>query len=551
MPPRSTPNPHILGAVLWALLLTLAAGSFAQGFDPQRYYQQCLAFESGGDLETARHSCLNAIAADPGFDLARLAVARIELALGNLPAAESQLEQARRSSDETEYRLLLAEVYIESSRYGEAESELLAARSEVSAAGPELRSRHSYLLGEMERRSGQFSEALDRFRSAVRAQPSSLQYTLALASLLFEVGELDEARAVLESHVAQFGDPQEAGVNSLLGWTLWAQGDLGRAAQELERAMSLRGAGFGAAQARDLRALGLVYYGLGEVQAGGLAFREAAARGNLFETFLSGNLTWVLLLLLIVALHLIGESRVGGQPLEQGDDSDYATLWSVGTVYRIAGVALLLSLPLAMAYGVARYGNLLAMFTPVQDGDTRAVLFITFSLVVAWGAWRSAARNGWQPKTALLGTIGRPSQESGAAKGVLLGLLMLAATFVYRAYLPEWEWLGNHFLDLAHLTTAAAVALLVIPLSEIYFRSFAFPAFERRYGPEMAIIISAVLSALIFTTPAPLLLGIGLVLATVYRGSRNGALTFTAMATLHWGLLLAVLTLPLARSLFL
>lgn len=551
MPPRSTVSSRILGALLWALALVLATNALAQGFDPQRYYQQCLAFEEGGDLETARHSCLNAIAADPQFDLARLAVARIELALGNLTAAESQLQQARGSSDETEYRLLLAQVFIESGRYGEAESELLAARPAVAAAGADLRSRHAYLLGEMERRRGRFNVALDHFRSAVRALPSDLEYTLALASLLFEVGELEEARTVLESHVAQFGDPREAVVNSLLGWTLWAQGDLGRAAQELERAMSLRGAGFGAAQARDLRALGLVYYGLGEVQDGSLAMQEAAARGNLFETFLSGNLTWVLLLLLMVALHLIGESRVGGQPLEQGDDSDYATMWSVGTVYRIAGVALLLSLPLAMAYGVVRYGNLLAMFTPVQDGDTRAVLFIAFSLVVAWGAWRTAARNGWQPRATLLGTVGRPSRENGTSTGVLLGLLMLAATFVYRAYLPDWEWLGNHFLDLAHLTTAAAVALLVIPLSEIYFRSFAFPAFERRYGPEMGILISAVLSALIFATPAPLLLGIGLVLATAYRGSRNGALTFTAMATLHWGLLIAVVTVPLARSLFL
>lgn len=528
---------------LVALLWLLSAMATAQTFNPDRYHRQCLAFEQGGDYETARESCLNALAADPTHRQARLSLARVELALGNLAAAENALMQIGTSVTTAEPQLLLAELLIRSARYPEAEAALaeagrrIATLGDRSSAGP-----HSFLLGDLAERRGRFTEALERYRDAVRLEPGERRNRIRLASLLFEMGDADAAQQELQTYLSGAGDSGDVEVSSLLGWTLWAQGDLTGAARELERSLALRSARDGEAQARDLRALGLVYYGLGDGRAGGLALREATRRGNLFTTFFSGNLAWLLLLLLLLAVHLIGESRIG---VTSGvDTTDGPRAWNVGQVYGIAWVGLLTGLPLAVLYGVFRYDNLLALLTPIQSSDTRAIFFIVFAIMVAWGSWRRAALNGWPPAGVLL------SGGERAPVGVLLGAAMLALTLAYRIYMPEGPWRGDFFLDLAHLTPAVAAAMALIPLTEIFFRAFAFPAFENRYGTPFAVLISGSLSALVFATPALLLLALGLTLATVYRSNRSGAMTFAAQLTLHLGLLFAVVLFPWARSLF-
>lgn len=530
-------------AALLATLLALAGSTMAQTFNPDRYYRQCLTFEQGGDYETARQSCLNALAADPRHTPAQLALARIELALGDLSAAESGLIQVRDRIDSAEPDLLLAEAYIRSSRYPEAESALQGAARKISASGDgRLAARHAFLQGELAERRGRFGEALEHYREASRREPGTRRNRVRLASLLLEMGDAEAAQSQLEAYLSASGKPADAEVSGLLGWALWAQGDLTEAASALERSVSLRNPREGAAQARDLRALGLVYYGLGDARAGGLALREAARRGNLFTTFFSGNLAWLLLLLLLLAVHLIGESRIGVTSSAQTGDG--AKLWTVGHVYTIAATGLLLGLPAAVLYGFLRYDNLLALLTPVQGSDARAVFFIVFSLVVAIGARRRAALNGWQPGPVLL------SGSQDVPAGVTLGATMLAATLAYQMYMPASEWRGDFFLDLAHLTPAVAAAMALIPFSELFFRAFAFPAFESRYGTGFAVLISGSLSTLVFVTPVPLLLAMGLILATAYRSKRSGSFTLAAQFTLHLGLLFAVLLFPWARSLF-
>jgi tetratricopeptide (TPR) repeat protein/membrane protease YdiL (CAAX protease family) len=525
-----------------AVLLCLLPAAAAQTFDPDRYHRQCLAFEQGGDYETARESCLNALAADPNHHPARLSLARIELALGNLGAAENALRQLGTGMTAAEPQLLLAELLIRGERFPEAEAALAEAGRRIRAGGElALAGRHAFLLGELAEARGRFSEALGHFQEAVRREPGDRRNRLRLASLLFEMGEAEAAQAELQAYLSGAGG-RDAEVSSLLGWTLWAQGDLDGAARELERSLALRNTREGEAAARDLRALGLVYYGLGDGPAGSLALREATRRGNLFTTFFSGNLAWLLLLLLLLAVHLVGESRIG--ITSSVDTSEGPKLWTVGQVYAIAWTALLTGLPLAVLYGVLRYDNLLALLTPIQSSDTRAVFFIVFSLLVAIGAWRRAGLNGWRPGATLLAGGER------VPLGVLMGAAMLAATLAYRNYLPDWTWRGDYFLELAHLTPAVAAALALIPLSEIFFRAFAFPALENRYGTGFAVLISGSLSALVFATPAVLLLALGLALATAFRANRSGAMTFAAQLTLHLGLLLAVAMYPWARSLF-
>jgi tetratricopeptide (TPR) repeat protein len=529
-------------AVLLAGLALLPGNAAAQAFDADRYHRQCLAFEQGGDYETARQSCLNALAVNPDHLQARIALARIELALGDLAEAESALLQIVGESRGPEPHLLLAEVYSRSERYPQAETALAEAGRRIVASGrQDLAGRLAFLRGDLAERRGRFTEALRHYQDAVRLQPGERLNYVRLASLLLEMGDADDAQAKLEEYLAP-GRPTDAEVSSLLGRSLWAQGELEAAARELERSLSLRTAREGAVQARDLRALGLIYYALGDTRAGGLAIREATRRGNLFTTFFSGNLAWLLLLLLLLAVHLVGESRIG--TTSSPETGDGPRQWSVGQVYMVAWTALLVALPLAVGYGALRYDNLLALLTPVQSSDTRAVFFIVFSLMAAWGARRRARLNGWLPGPALT------SGGERVPAGILLGAVMLAATLAYLKYVPSREWRGDFFLDLAHLTPAVAAALVLIPFSEIFFRAFAFPAFESRYGTGFAVLISGSLSALLFANPALLLLAFGLVLSSAYRSTRSGALTLAAQLTLHLGLLAAVLLLPWARSLF-
>lgn len=543
------PSLHRPQSALWLLpfillLLALPQSAQAQIFNAERYLNNCLEFERGGDFETARQSCLNALASDPDLTRARLALGRIELALGNLSAAETNLRQARGRIDSPEPLLLLADVMIRGKRLDEAESALREAAARVGQTnGRSWAGQHAFLKGVLEESRGNFTEALRHFQEAVRLEPNERRYLLRLASLYFEMGEADEAQGALQSYLrSATGQQVDADISSLLGRTYWAQGDLDAAAVELEAALARRASAGGPDQARDLRALALVYYGLGNYQAGGLALREAMLRGNPLETFFSGNLPWLLLLLLLLALHLVGESRIGAT--SSANTSEEPHPWTVGQVYGIAWVGLLCGLPVAVAYGYLRYENFLALVTPVQNSDTLAVFFSVFSLIVAVGAWRRTRINGWAAGMALLGGSER------VPAGILLGIAMLAGTFAYRHYVPEGPWRAEFFLDLAHLTPAVAAAMVLIPLSEIFFRPFAFSAFENRYGSTTAVLISGGLSALLFATPLLLLLAMGLILAAAYRSSRSGALTFAAQMTLHLGLLFGILLFPLARSLF-
>ena len=91
------------------MLLASIAWS-AQVFSSDRYYQQCLGFEAGGDLTTARQSCLSALEVDGSRTDVQLALGRIEFALGELGSAESRLTRVRPQLEGAEVDVLLAEV---------------------------------------------------------------------------------------------------------------------------------------------------------------------------------------------------------------------------------------------------------------------------------------------------------------------------------------------------------------------------------------------------------------------------------------------------------
>src|SRR5690606_25805748 len=348
---------------LLALLVSLplvTAG--AQAFDENVYYQQCLRFEAGGDLETARRACQNALQVRPSFADAELALARIELRMGEHASAESRLRRVRNSVDGAEPLVLLAEAVLEGGRPLEAEAFLQSARTLLAERGNrELEAHLQMLAGRIAEFRGQYDEALGAYRAAIAADALNIDYRMADARLQLRLGEPDAAISQLRSYIELTGDDRDPDLRSLLGRSLWATGDPTAAAGELETAHQLRGARDVEAQSRDLRALSLIYYAEGDLEAGNLAMREAIRRDNLLNHLDGNTILWLLALLLLVGAHLVGESRVSnsnGLEVVEGPRS-----WSVGNIYGTLIAAVLLALLAAVFYGVAQFQNPLVLFT--------------------------------------------------------------------------------------------------------------------------------------------------------------------------------------------
>jgi tetratricopeptide (TPR) repeat protein/membrane protease YdiL (CAAX protease family) len=528
--------------LVFASLLALSHAS-AQGFDENVYYQQCLRFEAGGDLETARRACQNALQVRPSFAEAELALARIELRLGEHASAESRLRRIRNSIPTAEPIVLLAEAALAGGRPDEAQGFLSNARSLLQQQGNrELEGRLQSLEGRIDEFAGRYDDALTAYQAAISADPLNVGYRLAEARLRLRLGDPVAAAGQLRSYIDLTGDDRDPNVRSLLGRALWAQGELEDAAGHLATAHQLRGSRDVDAQADDLRALALIYYAEGDMAAGNLALRESLRRDNLLSRLGGNALVWLAALLLLVAVHLIAESRI---PSTSGlEVVDGPQPWSVGNVYGTLLTSLLLALAAAIAYGEFVQGNMLAILTPVQSTDAWALFFVTLSVFLVLLSWRRASINGHDPMEALVGSSRQP------LAGVGFGLLFLALLLAYLHYKPFGGALGGFYLDLVQLSPYVVAAMILVPLAELFFRAFAFPPLARRYDKRSAVLLSGLLYALAFGTPVALLLVFGLILGEGFRRRPNATEPLIAQLTLHVGLLVAVSISPWARSLF-
>lgn len=530
-----------IAAVLLLALLPAFAG--AQAFDENVYYQQCLRFEAGGDLETARRACQNALQVRPSFADAELALARIELRLGDHLSAENRLRRVRNSIDTAEPLVLLAEAVLEAGRPLEAEAFLQSARTLLAERGNrELEGHLQQLAGRIAEYRGEYDAALAAYGAAISADALNVDYRMAEATLRLRLGQPQAAAAQLRSYIDLTGDDRNPNMRSLLGRALWAQGEPQAAAGELATAHQLRGSRDVEAQAQDLRALALIYYAEGDLESGSLALREALRRDNLINHLDGNTILWLLVLLLLVGAHLVGESRISNSSGLEVVDGPRA--WSVGNVYGTLFASLLLALLAAVFYGVARFQNPLVLFTPVQSTEARALFFITLSVMLALLSWRQVQANGFDPMELLLGRSRQP------LVGVGWGVLFLAALIAYLHFDPFDGALGTFHLDLLQLNPYVVAAMILVPLSEIYFRSFVIPPVTRRYDYRVAPVISASLYALVLGTPVAVLFIFGLILSFLHRRNLNGIDPLIAQFTLYGGLLIAVAVSPWVRSLF-
>lgn len=533
---------HLAAALLAAVLLGAGVGN-AQAFDENRYFQQCLRFEAGGDLETAQQACLNALQVRPNFPEAELALARIEIGLGRPASAEQRLRRVRNTITTAEPQVLLAEAALLSDRPGDAEALLQEARSRLKQQGNvELQGRLNFLAGQIMESQGRYAAALDAYADAIAADSLNVAYRLADAELRLRLNDPASAAKQLTAYMTLTGDDRNAKVRSLLGRALWSQGELTAAADNFATAHQLRGARNVSEQAQDLRALALLSYAEGDLSAGGLALRESLKREN-FSGLLAGNtLLWLLLLLFLVGLHLVGESRIStSSSLEVVEE---AQPWSMGQVYATLFASLLIALLVTVIYGLIRYGNPVALLATGVSGEAKALFLLTTGVMLALLSWRRVQANGFDALETLLGN------SRYLLNGIGWGVLFLIVTIAYLHFLPFDGALGRWSLDYLQATPLLVAAALLVPLSEIYFRPFLLTPFVRRYDNLIATAASGVLYALVFGTPIILLLPFGFLLADAYRRRRSGWEPLAAQLTLHLGLLVATAVLPWVRALF-
>lgn len=535
----------VLRALLAIVAVLLPPGTaLAQNFDGARFLDQCLRLEAGGDYVTARESCLNVLQLEASNTEAILALARIEIELGNISSAQSRLQQVRARVATAEPALLLADIAIRMGRLDEAESHLSSARSQLaSQPNNELAARHAFMTGRVAESRGELQVALGSYRQAAAAEPLVSRYYEAAAGVLMAMGLPEAAVAELNSYREASGERGSAQLHSLLGQAQWAGGNLALAASEFESAFTLRAGRDGQAQAEDLRSLAAIYYGMGDLQNGNLALRDSLRQGNLLRLLAGNGLVWIILLLLLAGAHLIAESNVtAGRTLIERTDNPQ--MWSVGRVYGILIVGALLGIAAALAYSGLVLDNWLAFVTPLQAADVYAVFVVAFTIVAVAGTWITVRQSGWDVMERLLGG------GNQLLPGLGLGVLLLAVIIGWMAYVQTGFMAARWYFDLNHLTPLVLAALIVVPFSELYFRALVVPAFERRYGAQAAVGLSAALYALVLGTPAFLLLVLGAILGWAFLRSRSGLLVLVAQFTVSAGLLLLNTVVPWIGTLF-
>lgn len=529
-------------AVLVALVALMWTSASAQVFSADRYLQECLRFEAGGDLTTARQSCLNALQVDPRLVTAELALARIDAAAGDYGAAESRLVRIRALVGTPEPWVLLAEVAFATDRFDEAAGHAARARSELAAA-PDgaLTGRVAFLQGALAVRDGRVDDALARYGEAIAFDPLALRYRLADAELRFRLGDVAGATAQLTAYEALSGDVRNADVKSLQGRLLWASGAVAPATDRLETALALRGLRDSAAQAEDLRVLALLYYAQGDFDAGGIALREALRRGNLVGQATSNAMLWLLALVVLLALSLVAESRRAGT----STDASEQPAWSLSDAYGVILTSALVGLAVSLLYAALVQTNLLALFTPLQRQDALAAYMIAFALTSAFlTSWR-LRKAGFDPSDTLLGPPGTwPA-------GVLAGFGVAAVVLAYLAFVPQGGVFGPFLFDLARPTPLVAAALVVMPLAETAFRGLLQPSLVRRYGVEWAIALMALVWAIVVGAPVAALLLVGAGLALLTRRAGGPLPASVAVLTGWLTLLLLANFVPAVRGLFL
>lgn len=537
-----------MGLLLLSLVLGLLAGSVqaqtqnsqtsSLGNTTSSYTVQCANFYRAKDYLSARGQCQLAATDNPQDARAWQLLTASALALEDYSTATRALTQAQSlagSQDET--RLLEAELNLAQNSFEAA----LSVSDSVRQNSQRKLMVRAKALDALERKA----EAIEAYRLVLSYFPTDDAARVALAQRLLEQ-QPDEALIVLER-----GTGQSADLLAQQGYTEWAKGEGQKAILTLEKSLDL------AAQnprtlspeqrVRALTALSMAYYGAGEFGEGNLVLQQLGENYNLLGHLLEFFIPFLLPLLLLLLLHLFGESRI--EPLTTLEFDEGQRPWTVSSVYRILLVSLLGGLVMSMVYGSALYSNLLALWTPLQRNEALPIFYFTFAMLVFALTWQSLRSQGWKPNTLLFA----PYLPQNLSLGILTGIAWAFVSVLYANLtrsLPQ-PWNG-YFLPLELPSFWLIFALLALPLTEPFWRAYAFTPLEKRYERPIAVGILVCLYGLIFGVPLPLMLLEGALLMglTLYKRNNSSTPAMAMRFTLYISLGVVAFLLPAVRVWF-
>ena len=536
-----------MGLLLLSLVLGLLAGSVqaqtqnsqtSLGNTTSSYTVQCANFYRAKDYLSARGQCQLAATDNPQDARAWQLLTASALALEDYSTATRALTQAQSlagSQDET--RLLEAELNLAQNSFEAA----LSVSDSVRQNSQRKLMVRAKSLDALERKA----EAIEAYRLVLSYFPTDDVARVALAQRLLEQ-QPDEALIVLER-----GTGQSADLLAQQGYTEWAKGEGQKAILTLEKSLDL------AAQnprtlspeqrVRALTALSMAYYGAGEFGEGNLVLQQLGENYNLLGHLLEFFTPFLLPLLLLLLLHLFGESRI--EPLSTLEFDEGQRPWTVSSVYRILLVSLLGGLVMSMVYGSALYSNLLALWTPLQRNEALPIFYFTFAMLVFALTWQSLRSQGWKPNTLLFA----PYLPQNLSLGILTGIAWAFVSVLYANLtrsLPQ-PWNG-YFLPLELPSFWLIFALLALPLTEPFWRAYAFTPLEKRYERPIAVGILVCLYGLIFGVPLPLMLLEGALLMglTLYKRNNSSTPAMVMRFTLYISLGVMAFLLPAVRVWF-
>ena len=536
-----------MGLLLLSLVLGLLAGSVqaqtqnsqtSLGNTTSSYTVQCANFYRAKDYLSARGQCQLAATDNPQDARAWQLLTASALALEDYSTATRALTQAQSlagSQDET--RLLEAELNLAQNSFEAA----LSVSDSVRQNSQRKLMVRAKSLDALERKA----EAIEAYRLVLSYFPTDDAARVALAQRLLEQ-QPDEALIVLER-----GTGQSADLLAQQGYTEWAKGEGQKAILTLEKSLDL------AAQnprtlspeqrVRALTALSMAYYGAGEFGEGNLVLQQLGENYNLLGHLLEFFIPFLLPLLLLLLLHLFGESRI--EPLSTLEFDEGQRPWTVSSVYRILLVSLLGGLVMSMVYGSALYSNLLALWTPLQRNEALPIFYFTFAMLVFALTWQNLRSQGWKPNTLLFA----PYLPQNLSLGILTGIAWAFVSVLYANLtrsLPQ-PWNG-YFLPLELPSFWLIFALLALPLTEPFWRAYAFTPLEKRYERPIAVGILVCLYGLIFGVPLPLMLLEGALLMglTLYKRNNSSTPAMAMRFTLYISLGVVAFLLPAVRVWF-
>jgi hypothetical protein len=321
-----------------------------------------------------------------------------------------------------------------------------------------------------------------------------------------------------------------------LGRAYWIAGRLGEAITTLEQSTvkveELKAEGV---YVRTLGALAYAYAGQGQFERAQKVFTQLSRQSNVTESLLNAFLPWAAALVLLMGLHLVGESRI--EPLSTIDFQEGPAPWSVYNVYTVLISSALVGLVAALVSGYFLKGNLLALVTPVQSDMARAIYYGVFALTLTVNSVLIARRLGWKPIDHL---VGKPQGKDASAEAVAVGLALVALTLGYQYATLTIPFIHQYHISFNLLSSVLVVLpILLLPLAEVFFRAFAFNPIEKRYGRGIGYGILALMYSVALAAPLPLMLAVGGLLLFIVDRSKSAQGAIVAQYICYFGVFAA------------